>query len=65
MYESVIATGQVEELFAEEKHRGLVLLVQKYSPNYFEKGSEYIKKFIESTKVFTISVESVTGKARK
>lgn len=64
-YESVIATGHVEELSAEEKHSGLVSLVQKYSPGYRDEGLEYIGKLIDKTKVFRLCVESITGKARK
>jgi len=64
-YESVIATGRVEELFAEDKHRGLVLLLQKYSPDYMKEGLEYIAGEIDRTKVFRIRIESITGKARK
>lgn len=64
-YESAIATGHVEELSAEDKHRGLVLLVQKYSPGYMHEGLEYIDKLFDQTKVFRIHIESITGKARK
>jgi hypothetical protein len=64
MYESAIATGSVEELSAEEKRQGLVLLVRKYSPDYVKEGLEYIGKLIAKTKVFRIRLESITGKAR-
>jgi hypothetical protein len=64
-YESAIATGSVEELFAEEKKQGLVLLVRKYSPGYVKEGLDYIDKLIDKTKVFRIRLESITGKARK
>ncbi|MEI7729055.1 MAG: pyridoxamine 5'-phosphate oxidase family protein [Verrucomicrobiota bacterium] len=63
-YESAIATGFVEELSAEEKRQGLVLLVRKYSPDYVKEGLEYIDKLIAKTKVFRIRLESITGKAR-
>lgn len=64
-YESVIATGRVEELFGRDKHRGLVLLLQKYSPGYMREGLEYIDKLFDQTRVFRIQIESITGKARK
>ena len=64
LYESAIATGSVEELSAEEKRQGLVLLVRKYSPDYVKEGLEYIGKLIAKTKVFRIRLESITGKAR-
>jgi len=64
-YESVITTGLAEELFAEKKREGLILLVRKYSPDYFHEGLEYIDRLIDETKVFRISSERITGKARK
>jgi nitroimidazol reductase NimA-like FMN-containing flavoprotein (pyridoxamine 5'-phosphate oxidase superfamily) len=64
-YESAIATGSVEELSAGEKRQGLVLLVRKYSPDYFKEGLEYIDKLIDKTRVFRLRLESITGKARK
>lgn len=64
-YESVVATGNIEELFAEEKHRGLVLLVQKYSLDYVNEGFDYINGVIDKTRVFRVCLESITGKASK
>ena len=64
-YESAIATGSAEELSAEEKRQGLVLLVRKYSPDYIKEGLEYIDRLIDKTRVFRIRLESITGKARK
>ncbi|SMP82704.1 pyridoxamine 5'-phosphate oxidase family protein [Desulfonatronum lacustre] len=64
-YESVVAAGIVEELFDEEKRAGLVLLVRKYSPDYFTQGLEYIDGFFDKTKVFRVRLESITGKARR
>ena len=63
-YESAIATGSVEELSAEEKRQGLILLVRKYSPDYVKEGLDYIDRLIAKTKVFRIRLESITGKAR-
>ena len=63
-YESAIAAGSVEELAAEEKKQGLVLLLRKYSPDYVREGLDYIDKLIDKTKVFRIRLESITGKAR-
>lgn len=63
-YESAIATGAVEELSAEDKRQGLILLVRKYSPDYIKEGLEYTDKLIAKTKVFRIRLESITGKAR-
>lgn len=64
-YESVVASGIVEELFAGNKREGLLLLIKKYSPEYITKGLEYIDRFFDKTKVFRICLESITGKARR
>lgn len=63
-YESVIATGPVEELSGGEKRQGLVLLVRKYSADHLKEGLEYIDRHAAGTKVFRIHLESITGKAR-
>jgi hypothetical protein len=64
-YESVVATGIVEELFEKDKTEGLVLLLRKYSPDYMKEGLEYIDRLLDKTKVFRICLESITGKARR
>lgn len=62
-YESVVATGTVEELFSDDKHEGLALLVKKYSFGYISEGLEYIERKIDKTRVFKICLETITGKA--
>lgn len=64
-YESVVATGVVEELFEKDKREGLVLLLNKYSPDFIKEGLEYIDKLFDKTKVFRICLKSITGKARR
>ncbi len=64
-YESAIATGTVEELFAEEKRQGLLFLLKKYSPEHIDAGLKYTEEFFNRTKVFKIKIESITGKARQ
>jgi len=64
-YASVVVTGSVIELAAEEKRQGLVFLVKKYSPGYVKAGLEYIDKRIDQARVFRIQIETITGKARK
>ncbi|GAB6059241.1 pyridoxamine 5'-phosphate oxidase family protein [Desulfonatronum parangueonense] len=64
-YENVVAAGIAEELFDEEKKEGLVLLVRKYSPDYFKEGLEYMDRFFSKTKVFRIRLETITGKAHR
>jgi nitroimidazol reductase NimA-like FMN-containing flavoprotein (pyridoxamine 5'-phosphate oxidase superfamily) len=62
-YESVIVFGRAFELIDDEKHRGLVELVKKYSPGFMEKGLRYIESDGEKTLVYKIEIESITGKA--
>jgi nitroimidazol reductase NimA-like FMN-containing flavoprotein (pyridoxamine 5'-phosphate oxidase superfamily) len=64
-YESVIASGGVEEVFDMDKQLALEGLLQKYSPEYFDKGIKYIESLREKTRVFKIKINKLTGKARK
>lgn len=64
-YESVIAFGNVFEVFEDEKNEALLEILNKYSPDFIEKGKEYIKNASKATRVIRIDIEHVTGKARK
>ena len=65
LYESVILSGKVEEVFDSEKQTGLEGLVAKYSPDFTDEGQDYIKKLWDRTRVFRITINSLSGKARK
>ena len=64
-YESVIVAGKVIELSGERKIRSLHALIAKYSPRHIEAGDKYIESAQATTRVFSIGMESVTGKARR
>ncbi len=64
-YESVIISGNIEEAFDNEKQIGMEELIQKYSPEHIEKGLKYISAENNETKVFKITVNHLSGKARK
>ena len=64
-YESVIVSGEIEEVFENDKQIALEGLLRKYSNDYFDKGLAYIEELREKTKVFKISVNNISGKARK
>jgi nitroimidazol reductase NimA-like FMN-containing flavoprotein (pyridoxamine 5'-phosphate oxidase superfamily) len=64
-YESVIVFGEAREVDGDEKQQGLVELVKKYSPGFIKEGLEYIEKGGDKTRVYKISTESITGKARR
>ena len=63
-YESVIASGEIEEVFDMSKQIALEGLLQKYSPEFIDKGIKYIEGLKEKTRVFKIAINKLTGKAR-
>lgn len=65
LFESVIVFGAARELFDEEKRAGLVKLIEKYSADYREAGMVYIEKLFHKAAVYEITMEHVTGKARR
>ena len=64
-YESVIVSGKAEEVFNINKQIALEGLLHKYSPEFFDKGIKYIEGSREKTRVFKITINKLTGKARK
>ncbi|MFZ5974546.1 MAG: pyridoxamine 5'-phosphate oxidase family protein [Bacillota bacterium] len=64
-YESVVVFGRAKEVFDEEKHAALMELLNKYSPDYMEKGKEYIKNANAKTKVMKVCMEHLSGKAQR
>lgn len=64
-YESVIVFGKAIEVLDNEKNSVLLEIVKKYSPDYIKEGKEYIEKANKATKVLKISIEHISGKARK
>jgi nitroimidazol reductase NimA-like FMN-containing flavoprotein (pyridoxamine 5'-phosphate oxidase superfamily) len=65
MYESVVVSGIVSEVSGEEKQKGLLELVKKYSGGYIKEGQKYIENDGDKTRVYKIVIESMTGKAKK
>jgi len=64
-YESAIVFGQALEVFEDEKRLALLELVKKYSPEFIEKGRQYIESDERKTRVYKIAIEALTGKTRK
>ncbi len=64
-YESCIVEGIASEAFGDEKQRALEGLVHKYSPDFVSEGLDYIEKLKNSARVFKISIESISGKAKR
>ena len=63
-YESVVVFGKAFEE-VENKKEALILLIEKYSPDYMEKGHKYVEKSHGSTRVFRIDIDYMTGKAQQ
>lgn len=64
-YESCIVYGPASEAFGEEKQLALEGLIRKYAGEFFADGLKYIEKSKNRTRIFKISIEIVSGKARK
>ncbi len=64
-YESVIVFGMLCEVFGDEKQNAMEGLLHKYSAECFEAGLKEIDSHIDKTRVFKISLEEISGKARK
>lgn len=65
IYESAIVKGIATEVDGEEKREALMRITEKYSADFIEEGKESIKKHFNTVKVIKLSIESITGKARK
>jgi hypothetical protein len=64
-YESVIAFGEAWEITGDEKRRGLLEIVEKYSPDFVREGEALIEKVGEKTRVYKIMIREITGKENK
>ncbi|MFV0425201.1 MAG: pyridoxamine 5'-phosphate oxidase family protein [Bacilli bacterium] len=65
-YESVIVFGQVTEINSErEKVDVLRVLCKKYLNEHMHHFEHAINRSIKGTKVFKISIDKITGKAKK
>ena len=65
IYESAIASGCISNVSDEEKREALMHIIQKYSGDYIQEGIEYIDKYYSRVHVLKLSIETLTGKARK
>lgn len=64
-YESVMVFGKAEIADDIEKRHALVLMIDKYSPNFKKQGLEHIEEDFNKTCVVKITIEHITGKARR
>ncbi|MCD7932204.1 MAG: pyridoxamine 5'-phosphate oxidase family protein [Tannerellaceae bacterium] len=66
LYESVMTFGKlalVED--DEEKHRALILISQKYSPEYMDIAKKYITASFARTTLLRLDIERVSGKCKR
>lgn len=62
-FKSVVVFGKISTVSDEEdKRKGFIALVKKYSPDFYDEGMKYIEKAFARTKVLKIEILSMTGK---
>ncbi len=64
-YESAVAFGNVSPVHGERKREILRALVEKYSPDFQEKGEAYIRHDADKVAVFELKVVRLSGKAHR
>lgn len=64
-YESVLAFGTASEINGEERLKALRWLVEKYSPAFRAEGEGYIEQHDAATRVIKLSIDQLSGKARR
>jgi hypothetical protein len=64
-YQSAIAEGEFRELLEDDKLQALGWFVEKYSPEFRQKGATYIASLFDRTRVFAMQVERLSGKRRR
>jgi predicted nuclease of restriction endonuclease-like RecB superfamily len=55
----------VNKVSGDEKEAVLLEIIKKYTPDFMEKGKEYIRNASKVTTVMKIEIEHITGKARR
>ena len=61
-YESAVAFGVASEAEGAERHKALVFLLEKYSPEFVAEGKIYIDQMDGVTKVIKIEINHISGK---
>ena len=64
-YESVICFGKASTVEGEDKKKGLIALIEKYSPDYLNAGLKAIEKSLKNVAVIKLEIEYISGKASK
>jgi nitroimidazol reductase NimA-like FMN-containing flavoprotein (pyridoxamine 5'-phosphate oxidase superfamily) len=61
-YVSAVVFGVASEVQGTERYNAIVLLLEKYSPDFMEDGRKYIEKLDKVTKVIKIEIQHISGK---
>lgn len=64
-FASAIVFGTASEAEGDEKTRALMGFIAKYSPEHAKAGEEMVRNLLNVTHVIRISIDHITGKARK
>ena len=65
LYESAIVSGTTSEVTGDEKREALKRIIEKYSSDFIQEGNEYIDKLYDRVCVIKLSIQSITGKAKR
>ena len=65
LYESAIVSGTTSEVDGNEKRDALIKIIEKYSTDFIQEGNEYIDKLYDRVSVIKLSIQSITGKAKR
>jgi len=65
IYESTIVSGETSEVEGNEKQEALMRIIEKYSAEYIQEGTDYITKLFDKVRVIRLTINSVSAKARK
>ena len=61
-YVSAVVFGVASEVLGTERYNALLLILEKFSPEFMEEGKKYIEKLDKATKVFKIDIQHISGK---
>lgn len=64
-YESAVVLGIAKLSNKEDKIMALEEFINKYSSDFKESGMKYIKADMDKVSIYEISIEQITGKARR
>lgn len=64
-YKSAVVFGKISVIEdADEKRKGIMAILNKYSAEHYESGVKYINSAFDKMKVLKIEISRMTGKAR-